>query len=163
VVNSSTLFKTLYQARGFWFSPNPQAAFQRLVERIFGDPLDADLRDAILRSRVESYYAPRLWKETDLQILKLLQLVRHASAQGSRALVVMAPQNVHFFETQESIPQLQENVERLSALLSGVSGVRFRSFLETYPPEYFLDHCHLSPQGNQKFAEAIAKEMEDML
>lgn len=158
---SSTLFRLLYQMRGLWFTPNPQAAFQVLFERAFGEATDGDLKEAILRSRVQSFYAPRLWMESDVQISKLLELARSAISQGGRILVVMAPQNPQFLPTPEAALQLRRNVARLEVLLKEIDGVRFHSFVDAYPTEYFLDHCHLSPQGNETFARAIIEQMEE--
>jgi hypothetical protein len=157
---SSALFRLLYQTRGLWFAPNPQATFQVLFERVFGDTTDKDLKDAILKSRVESFYAPRQWMESDPQVSKLLELARNATSQGGRVLVLMAPQNPQFLPTSEAELQLRRNVGHLEVLLNEIGGVRFHSFVDAYPADYFLDHCHLSPQGNEKFAQAIVEQME---
>lgn len=157
----SVLFRTLHQLRGFWFTPSPEGRIQQTIETFFGYEGEGDLKEAILRQKVAPFYAPRVWSKDEPQVRALLAMVTELTARHIPVSVIFSPQNPDYTVPPSTSGSLGENVARLRGWIEEAVGSRLYSFVDTRPPDSFLDHCHLTPEANASFADEIVRVVKE--
>lgn len=152
------LFRLTRAASASWWFPSRKHAVQRLIEKALPSEDDPDLASATLRMTVAEYYAPRAWNGDSEAFRSLDRLLRGLAARGTRSIVVLAPQNPEFMAEVAATPFLADNrallARRVAAALSG-RGV-FVDLADRLPAKDFLDHCHLTAEGNARAALEIS-------
>jgi hypothetical protein len=135
-----------------WYYPTRRDFYRRLMERVSGDREDPDLREAALRLKVASYYRDK-WSESMPAFRALGRLLANRGAPG-RALIVLTPQNPDFIEDRETF-QWNRRILRDFVDSSAGTSVEYRDLSDRFPSDHFLDHCHLTPEGNREYARAL--------
>lgn len=156
---TSAGFRRLQQLRALWFLPNPESVYARTLENINNAPdtEDIDIKEAILREKVSSFYSNAVLKDASPSIIALGNILRTLSSKGSNTTIIITPQNPDFLTEDLFLKNLHDNIEKISALVKNTvaQNISFQSFAENYNPEMFLDHCHLTAEGNYQFAKDI--------
>lgn len=155
--SASALFRVSQQLRTLWYYPTPADARQRLVEAVFGKPPVGDVEEAALRMRVEGFYK-ELWREdapAARTLRRLIPALRHADP---RLLVVFSPQNPSFMA--KGGPELAAaNANLLRTIVGPGASGSFVDLSAAFGEELFLDHCHMTPEGNLRLAEEIDRRL----
>jgi hypothetical protein len=155
--SASALFRLSQQLRTLWYYPTPADARQRLVEAVFGKPPAGDVEEAALRMRVEGFYQ-ELWREdapAARALRRLIPALRHADP---RLLVVFSPQNPSYLE--KGGPEVATaNANLLRTIVGKGDTVSFVDLSAAFGEKLFLDHCHLTAEGNLRLAEEIDRRL----
>ena len=71
----------------------------------------------------------------------------------------MSPQNPGFMGDYLDRPSYEFNRKNLANFMRSHSfqGMDFRDWSNRYEPALFLDHCHLTPEGNQAYAKDLSE------
>ena len=151
--SASALFRLSQQLRALWYYPTPADARQRLVEAIFGKPPVGDVEEAALRMRVEGFYQ-ELWREDAPAARALRRLVPALRRVDPRLLVVFSPQNPSYLA--KGGPELPAaNADLLRTIVGQGASGSFVDLSAAFGEELFLDHCHMTAEGNLRLAEEI--------
>lgn len=152
-VEHSFLLRTTRLLKPLWYFPTRRDLYRRLVERVPGGNPDPDIREAALRLKVAPYYREE-WKTSSLSFRVLGAMLKEMRSL-ERVVVILSPQNPDFIEDggkfQWNRRVLQDFIQ---SRLTGP--VAYRDFADRFPPDRFLDHCHLTPEGNRDYAKALA-------
>jgi len=140
------------------YFPTRRDFFRRVVERVLGKDGDPDLQEAALRLKVAPYYRGR-WSASSAAFESLDRTLR-ALARSGRVAVVLTPQNPDFVEDEALFA---ENRARLADFLRGrgIPRVEYRDWADLYPPDRFLDHCHLTAAANAEYAGELARLLSE--
>ena len=73
--------------------------------------------------------------------------------------VILTPQNQKFLGSYLDKPSFSWNRKTLAAFMKPYAnrGVAYQDWADLSPPGLFLDHCHLTPEGNQRYAGDLAQ------
>jgi hypothetical protein len=155
----SVLARTAWQLQPLWYFPTRRDAFRRLLEPAHGGAAegDADLQEAALHLKVDPYYRDR-WDPSSVAFRALGALLEAARRRGDvQTIVVLTPQNPEFVGDTATFASnrrvLSEFVARHSQ--PGGASVAYRDLGEQFPSDRFLDHCHLTPDGNREYAQIL--------
>ncbi|MCM3876090.1 MAG: hypothetical protein NEA02_06685, partial [Thermoanaerobaculia bacterium] len=155
--SASVLFRLTQQLRTIWYYPTPADARQRLVESVFGKPPMGDVEEAALRMRVEGFYQEP-WREDARAARTLRRLIPALCRADPRLLVVFSPQNPSYIA--KGGPELAgANANLLRAIVGQGGSGSFVDLSAAFPEELFLDHCHLTAEGNLRLAEEIDRRL----
>jgi hypothetical protein len=155
----SALARTAWQLQPLWYFPTRRDAFRRLLEPAHGGAAEenTDLQEAALHLKVDPYYRDR-WDTASPAFRSLGALLE--AARGRRdvqTIVVLTPQNPEFAGDTETFAGnrrvLAEFVARHCP--PGGASVAYRDLADRFPSERFLDHCHLTPEGNREYAQIL--------
>jgi hypothetical protein len=154
----SYLMRTTRQLQPLWYFPTRRDAFRRLLEpaRAADESSDIDLEEAALHLKVDPYYRSR-WAPSSLAFRALGALLDEVRGRD-RVVVVLSPQNPEFVADPETFAWNRRILEAFVASRRDPSLV-YRDFGDRYPSDRFLDHCHLTPQGNREYAEALLQSL----
>ena len=153
----SVLLRTARQLQPLWYFPTRRDAFRRWLEPETGaSALSADLEEAALRLKVDPYYRAR-WDSSSLPFRALGALLDGTRGRGG-AVVVLTPQNPDFVGDRDLF-DLNRRVLREFIVARRDPSVLYRDFADRFPPERFLDHCHLTPEGNREYAQALLRSL----
>jgi hypothetical protein len=153
------LARTAWQLQPLWYFPTRRDAFRRLLEPAHGGPAEenTDLQDAALHLKVDPYYRDR-WDTGSPAFHALGALLEAArSHRDVQTIVVLTPQNPEFvgdpaiFAWNRRV--LGEFVARHGQ--PGEGSVAYRDLADRFPAGRFLDHCHLTPEGNREYAQIL--------
>jgi hypothetical protein len=147
------LFKTL------WYFPSQRAFFQRTVGRLLGELDDRDVQDAALALNVAPYYRS-VWK-TSAPSFRALDQILESLPKGA-LILLLSPQNPSFLGGSVDPAILDGNRATLRNFLRDRKSDSFTylDWSDRYPPEQFLDHCHLTPSGNQRYAQDLSQALQ---
>jgi hypothetical protein len=152
-----TTFRVAQLLKSRWTLPSRTAALQRALERVTPRRVDADLEQAVLKSKVASYYEATPWDASSLPFRSLGRIVERLASQGTRVIVVLSPQNLAFLEGIVDREALESNRQRLARFMADrADGAVYLDWATRFPEELFLDHCHLTAEGNVRFARDLA-------
>lgn len=153
--SASALFRLSQLLRTLWYYPTPADARRRLVETLFGRPPAGDVEEAALRMRVEGFYQ-ELWREDAPAVRSLRRLIPALRVADPRLLVVFSPQNPSYMAKGGA-----ELAAANAQLLRKVVGPRgpFVDLSAAFGEELFLDHCHLTKEGNLRLADEIERRL----
>jgi hypothetical protein len=155
---ASVLARTSWQLQPLWYFPTRRDAFRRLLEPAeAASQENADLQAAALHLKVDPYYRDR-WDPGSLPFRALGGLLEAAGGRGDvQAVVVLTPQNPEFVGDAETFASnrrvLADFVARHSR--SGEASVAYRDLADRFSSQRFLDHCHLTPEGNREYARIL--------
>jgi len=153
------LFREAQMAKTLWYYPSQKDFFQRLLERMVGKNESAsDLMEAALKQKIASYYQPYLWDKNALPFTCLKQVLDQWAVQNHIPItIVLTPQNRKFLGEYLDLPSFQKNRKALAAFLKPYlfSGVVYEDWADRYPASSFLDHCHLTPKGNDQYSKDL--------
>jgi hypothetical protein len=152
-VEHSFLLRTTRLLKPLWYFPTRRDFYRRLIERVPGRNEDLDIREAALRLKVAPYYRER-WKTSSLSFRVLGALLKEMS-NFERVVVVLTPQNPDFIEDHETF-KWNRRVLRDFIQSRRAGSVAYRDFADRFPADQFLDHCHLTPEGNRDYARALS-------
>jgi hypothetical protein len=147
-------FRTAQLLRTLWYFPTQKDALQRLVEPFFGPEETDDVREAALRLKIAPYYKDA-WSPASPAFHALLRISLEMKRRGVPLAVALAPQNPEVVEGVGDRATFEKNRALLAASLARTS----RPLLDLsakYPAESFLDHCHLTADGNHALAADLA-------
>lgn len=153
------LFRETQMAKTLWYYPSQKDFFQRLLEKMVGkNEEQSDIVEAALKQKVASYYQPYLWEKGALPFTCLKRVLDLWADQHIPVEVVLTPQNRKFLGSSLDKPSFEANRKALAAVMKPYSrqGITYRDWADRYPSEMFLDHCHLTPEGNQRYAGDLA-------
>jgi len=153
----SALFRLSQQLRTLWYYPTPQDARQRLVETVFGKPPVGDVEEAALRMRVEGFYQ-EVWREDAPAAHALRRLIPALRRADPRLLVVFSPQNPSY-RTKGGPELAAANANLLRTIVEGEAPGAFVDLSAVFGEEFFLDHCHMTAEGNLRLAEEIDRRL----
>jgi hypothetical protein len=150
------LFRTTQLLRTLWYFPTQRDALRRLAEPLFRPSDGGDLREAALRLRIAAFYRGD-WKTPSPAFEALSALVAELHARGVRLAVVLAPQNPEVVDDVGDREAFERNRSLLRARLAQRHpDIGYWDLSDRYPPERFLDHCHLDARGNRLLARELA-------
>lgn len=150
-----TLFRETQMAKILWYYPSQKDFYQRLLERAVGkNEIQSEIIEAALKQKVAPYYQSFLWDPQGLPFISLKKALDQWTGKHIPVLVILTPQNQKFLGSYLDKPSFEKNRKALAALLKpyASSGVIYEDWADRYPQAFFLDHCHLTPEGNQRFA-----------
>lgn len=153
----SALFRLTQQLRTVWYHPTPRDAAQRLLDETYGRPDTGDLEEAALRLQVIGYYR-EAWDAGSPALLSLGRVVAALHAIDPAMVVVLTPQNPSFVE--EAGPGLlAANRGTLAILVAKRAPGAFVDLSTAFAEPLFLDHCHLTPEGNARLAAELLRAL----
>jgi hypothetical protein len=157
------LFREAQMLKTLWYYPSQKDFFQGMLERVVGrDESQSDIVEAALKQKVAPYYQPYLWDSNDLPLTCLKQILDGWSLLPSQVVVILTPQNKKFLGSYLDEPSFEKNRETLARLMKSYkkSGVLYEDWADRYPATDFLDHCHLTPDGNEQYAKDLKSLLE---
>jgi hypothetical protein len=155
-VRASALLRTSSMLQSLWYFPTRRDFFRRVAERVLGGDSDPEIQEAALRLKVAPYYRDR-WKLGSPPFAALASILRDLAAAGPVA-VVLTPQNPDFVEdTKLFAANRADLAEFLRGQGTTAHLVEYRDWADKYPSERFLDHCHLTAEGNREYAAELAR------
>ncbi len=160
------LFRETQMAKTLWYYPSQKDFFQRFLEKVVGkNDTQSDIFEAALKQKVASFYQPYLWDIQGLPFTSLKAILDQWAGQNIPVLVVMTPQNKKFMGSYLDEASFGKNRKILAAFMMPFEkkGMVYLDWADHYPSADFLDHCHLKPQGNEKFAMELAALLEKEL
>jgi hypothetical protein len=150
-VRYSALLRSSELLKSLWYFPTRRDFFRRAAERALGRDSDPEIQEAALRLKVAPYYRNR-WRGDSPAFRALDGLLETLGP----ARVVLTPQNPDFVEDAEAFAA---NRALLASFMKAreVPGAEYRDWADRYPSERFLDHCHLTADGNRDYAAELAR------
>jgi len=154
------LFRMTQLLKTVWYFPSQRAFFRRVVARLLGEQDDRDVQDAALALNVAPYYRS-IWKTSAPSFRALDQILRTDLPNG-RLTLLLSPQNPSFLGGSVDPAVLEGNRATLRNFLHDRRSDSFTylDWSDRYPPEQFLDHCHLTPSGNQRYAQDLFQVLQ---
>jgi hypothetical protein len=153
------LFRETQMAKTLWYYPSQKDFFQHMLEVVVGkNESQSDLIEAALKQKIAPYYKSYLWDRNALPLTCLKRVLDQWTALHIPVQVVLTPQNPKFLGSYLDKPSYRKNRKILAAFLRpySTSGVDYLDWADRYPASFFLDHCHLTPEGNEKYAKDLA-------
>lgn len=157
------LFRETQMAKTLWYYPSQKDFFQRQLERVVGrNDMEADIIEAALKQKVAPYYQPYLWDKGALPLTCLRDILDQWAQLHIPVVVVLTPQNQKYLGSYLDKPSFNENRKILAGILKPYlnRGMTYQDWANRYPSTSFLDHCHLTPDGNQQYAKDLAALLE---
>lgn len=157
------LFRETQAAKTLWYYPSQKDFFQRQLEGIVGsNDTEADIIEAALKQKVAPYYQPYLWDRGALPFASLKNVLDQWVQRRVPLTVVLTPQNAGFLGSYLDKPSFEKNRKALAAFLKTYrnQGLIYEDWSGKYPPSFFLDHCHLKPEGNRRYAADLQVLLE---
>ena len=154
------LFRETQMAKALWYYPSQKDFFQRQLERVIPPSEEqSDILEAALKQKVAPYYQPYLWDKDGLPLTCLKRILDQWARQHIEATVVLTPQNQEYLGGYLDSTSFEKNRKTLAALMKPYArmGITYQDWANRYPSTSFLDHCHLTPEGNQRYADDLAK------
>lgn len=151
------LFRTAQLVRVLWYFPTQRDAIQRLVDPLFSPDQSDDVREAALRLKIAPIYR-ETWRMDAIALRAARDLVRTLSVRGIRTVVALAPQNPAVVEAVGDPEAFRRNRALLRETLAPAT---LHDLADRYPDDLFLDHCHLTAEGNQLLAVELARILSE--
>ncbi len=155
----SVFARTAWQLQPLWYFPTRRDAFRRLLEPAHGGAAqeNADLQEAALHLKVDPYYRDR-WDSSSVAFRALGALLEAARSRGGvQTIVVLTPQNPEFAGDTATFAWNRRVLADFVASHNrpGGASLAYRDLADRFPPDRFLDHCHLTPDGNREYARIL--------
>jgi hypothetical protein len=157
------LFRETQMLKTLWYYPSQKDFFQRALEQVLGrNETQVEIAEAALKQKVASYYQAYLWDKRGLPLKCLQKILDQWAERRVQASIFLVPQNPKFLGSYLDKPSFEKNRKTLAAFLKPYSkkGIFYSDWADRFSPTYFLDHCHLTPAGNEQFAKDVIKAME---
>ncbi|MFN7986380.1 MAG: hypothetical protein U0529_02845 [Thermoanaerobaculia bacterium] len=155
---ASPFFLVTQVLRARAFAPSRKDVLERVLARLLPAADDDDLAASVLRLRIAPIYEDRAWNASAPAFASLSRIL--ARRRSARTLVALTPQNP--VETASLSPErLRSNRDLLRRAVEAGLGPagRYLDLADALPEDAFLDHCHLTGQGNARVAEALASTL----
>ncbi len=152
------LFRETQMAKTLWYYPSQKDFFQRFLERLVGkNDTQSEIVEAALKQKIASYYQPYFWEKEDLPLACLKRVLNGWTANHVPVIVVLTPQNKKFLGSYLDKPSFEKNRKTLATFMKPYlkRGITYQDWADKYPASAFLDHCHMTPEGNQLYAEDL--------
>lgn len=152
------LFRVTQMLKTRWYYPSQKDFFQRLLEQIVGkNEAQSEVIEAALKQKIASYYQPYLWEPKALPLTCLKRVLDLWVGKHIPVDVVLTPQNQKFLGSYLDKPSFEKNRKTLAVFMKNYArqGVAYQDWAGRYPSPFFLDHCHLTPKGNQRYADDL--------
>lgn len=152
------LFRETQMAKSLWYYPSQRDFFQRQLERVVKpNEIQSEILEAALKQKVAPYYQPYLWDPKALPLTCLKRTLDQWAGQHIEVTVVLTPQNRKYLSGFLDKPSFEKNRKTLAAFMKPYAklGITYRDWADRYPADFFLDHCHLTPEGNQHYADDL--------
>jgi hypothetical protein len=155
----SALFRSTQLLKSLWYFPSQKDFFQRQLEQWFPNPRDADLAEAALALKVAPYYRNVEWHPDSAAFRSLGGLLDHLHTLQIPARIVFTPQNTTFLHDVLNPVLFHDNRVVLGEFVYAHAGTdtAYFDWAERYPSKSFLDHCHLTRDGNDQYAQDLVK------
>jgi len=153
---ASSLFLVTQVLRARLFVPTRKDAIERGLARLLPAAEDDDLAASVLRLRIAPIYEDRDWNPASPAFSSLGRILARRRSAG-RTLVALVPQNPS--ETAAIAPErLQSNRDLLKRTVVNALGAdsAWIDLSDAMPQDAFLDHCHLTGEGNARLAGTLA-------
>jgi hypothetical protein len=113
--------------------------------------------EAALKQKLASYYQSYLWNPQGLPFVSLKNILDSWTNSSVQITVILTPQNQKFLGDYLDKPSFEKNRKRLASLMKTYTskGMHYEDWAVRYPSSYFLDHCHLNPEGNERYAKDL--------
>jgi hypothetical protein len=157
------LFRETQMVKTLWYYPSQKDFYQRLLESIVGtNNTQADMIEAALKQKIASYYQPYVWDKKALAFTCLQKLLNSWTTNHVHVTVVLTPQNQKFLGDYLDKPSFKKNRALLMDFMKPYlsQGIHYDDWADHYPSSMFLDHCHLTPEGNEKYANDLMRLLE---
>jgi hypothetical protein len=157
------LFRETQMVKTLWYYPSQKDFYQRLLENIVGtNDTQADMIEAALKQKIASYYQPYVWDKKALAFTCLRKLLDSWTVNHVHVTVVLTPQNQKFLGHYLDKPSFKKNRALLVDFMKPyiTQGIRYDDWADHYPSSMFLDHCHLTPEGNGKYGNDLMRLLE---
>jgi hypothetical protein len=153
----SALFRSTQLLKSLWYFPTQKDFFQRQLERWMPPPRDADLVEAALKLKVASYYRDVAWRTDSAAFRSLGRLLERLDTAHIPARIVLTPQNTDFLGDLLDPEMFRQNRAVLDEFVRAHAGggTVYVDWAERYPARSFLDHCHLTGEGNDQYARDL--------
>jgi hypothetical protein len=149
------LFRETQMAKTLWYYPSQKDFFQSVLERVVGknDEMQ-DIEEAALLQKIAPYYQPYFWEKDALPLQRLQKILDQWAQLHISVTVVLTPQNRKFLGSYLDSSSFEKNRKTLALLMKTKTrpGFSYEDWSGRYPSAFFLDHCHLNPEGNEQYA-----------
>jgi hypothetical protein len=149
------LFRETQMMKTLWYYPSQKDFYQHLLEEIVGqNDAQADMIEAALKQKIATYYQPYLWDKNALPLTCLQKILDCWAAHHVQVTIVLTPQNQKFLGSYLDKPSFRKNRALLARVMKTytVQDIHYEDWADRYPSALFLDHCHLTPEGNERYA-----------
>ncbi len=157
----SRLFLVSQALRARVLAPSRKDVVERSLARLLPAAEDEDLTASLLRLRIAPFYEDRDWNPDSPAFASLRRLLSRRANGAGATVVVLVPQNPG--ETASLAPsRLAGNRALVRSAAESVLGPRgrFVDLVDALPAGAFLDHCHLTGEGNARLAGELAFAMD---
>jgi hypothetical protein len=157
------LFRETQMMKTLWYYPSQKDFYQHLLENLVGtNDAQADLIEAALKQKIATYYQPYVWDKKGLSFTCLQKILDSWSAKHVRVTVILTPQNQKFLGSYLDKSSFKKNRALLAVFMKNYisKDIRYEDWCDRYPSVFFLDHCHLTPEGNQKYATDLSRLLQ---
>lgn len=154
------LFRETQAAKTLWYYPSQKDFFQRQLEHVVAtNEAESDIIEAALKQKVAPYYQPYLWDPQGLSLTCLKSILNEWAGHPIRVVVILTPQNRKYLGSYLDKTSFEKNRKTLDALMKPYArmGMIYQDWADRYPSTFFLDHCHLTPEGNQRYSEDLTR------
>ncbi len=160
----SLLFRYSEAMRSSIFFPTREEKFNQwlktlLPARALREPEDQEL---LLKLKIKPYYFTREIGENNVSLLAARLLLKQMEREGQNYIVFFTPQNLEFIEEIYNQEAFAYNLQYIQDQLRShdePENFRYYNWSALYPTPAFYDHCHLTPQYNEKLAQALAESV----
>jgi hypothetical protein len=153
--NDWFLFRETQMLKTLWYYPSQKDFFQRLLEEMVGkNDAQSDMIEAALKQKIASYYQPYLWDQKALPFTCLKMVLDQWTGKHISVDVILTPQNQKFLGSYLDKSSFEKNRKTLAAFMKNYAyqGVTYQDWADRFATSAFLDHCHLTPEGNEQYA-----------
>jgi hypothetical protein len=152
------LFRESQAAKTLWYYPSQKDFFQRILERMIGkNDAQSDILEAALIQKVGSYYQDYHWELDKLPFICLKHVLDLWVGRHIPVTVILTPQNQKFLGSYLDPQSFGYNRKILAEFMKRYAsqGLHYQDWADRYPSDCFLDHCHMTPEGNRRYAEDL--------
>jgi hypothetical protein len=151
------LFRVTRLLRTLWYEPSQKDFFQRILENTLHLESDPDIQQAALVMKAASFYPSKSWDPQGAPLQSLDRVLQNLSRLHIPITVVLTPQNPTFLGKRFDRSSFTANRLTLRKLLQKHLGpdLQYLDWADRYPSQTFLDHCHLTPDGNAQLARDL--------
>lgn len=157
LLRHSALFRVTRLLRTLWYQPSQKDFFQRILENTLHLESDPDIQQAALVMKVTPYYPSKTWDPKGAPFQSLERVISNLRTHHIPVMVVLTPQNPSFFGKRFDLASFDANRRLLQTFFQKgqAHGFRYLDWATHYPPTDFLDHCHLTAEGNARYAKDL--------
>ena len=153
------LFREAQVLKTIWYYPSRTDFFQRLLEKAVGrSPEAEDIAEAALKQKILSFYQAPVWDPGGVPFEALGLTLEEWAKLKVPVTVILTPQNKKFLGSRLDAQSFEKNRAALASFFKAPSrsNVRYEDWSGRFPVDFFFDHCHLTPAGNEQYAKDLA-------